>query len=183
MLQEGDVFSPVCLSVHGGGVPCDHYPRCIRPHGTGVPGLVPHLYRDSPHTGPLPGPKGYFVTLWMNVGWVMGDIQRWCGQSSSTCCNLICLHFLHWQALEVLKHPLTPSHAHSHRATWWIFHLLIFLLKYSFLSLQLVPLLAEDLINFDPPDGKIYIVALGNHIKHSATKFNNYSINSGMCEQ
>ena len=112
------------------------------------------------------------------------DAHRWWGYSSSTCCNLICLHFLHSQALEVLKHPLTPSHAHSHRATWWIFHLLIFLLKYSFLSLQLVPLLAEDLINFDPPDGKIYIVALGNLIKkHSATKFNNYSINSGMCEQ
>ena len=33
-LREGYVFSRVCLSVHGGRYPYDHYPWCIGPHYT-----------------------------------------------------------------------------------------------------------------------------------------------------
>ena len=49
-LQEVNVFIRVCLSVHRGGFPCDHYPSCIRPHCTGPPDPSPWILDIGPLT-------------------------------------------------------------------------------------------------------------------------------------
>ena len=49
-LRGGNVFTGVCLSVHRGGSPCNHYPWCIGPHCTGPPDPPGHQTLDQPQT-------------------------------------------------------------------------------------------------------------------------------------
>ena len=84
-LREGNVFSCVCLSVHGGrGVPCNDYTGCIRPHCTV---LATALSSSPPHPssrhGTL-GPPGSLILTFDGQDWrlvetcSLGDpLQSW----------------------------------------------------------------------------------------------------------
>ena len=52
-LWEGNVFTGVCLSIHGGSS-CDHYPWCTGPHCTGPPTASPSRHRIWGPSLPLP---------------------------------------------------------------------------------------------------------------------------------
>ena len=42
-----------------------------------------------------------------------GDTKRWWGHSNPTCCNQICLNFLHAVMVGILKEITNTTHAHS----------------------------------------------------------------------
>ena len=101
-LWEGNAFTHVCLPVDREGVPYDHYPWCIRPHGYKPPPPPP---RPQPSTlwildigNPLPAPVPLVMTS--------DGVQDWRPVQTCSLENLS-TDDIWWSRLEIYSNLLT----------------------------------------------------------------------------
>ena len=119
----------------GGGVTCDHYPRCIESHCTGPPAPVPSGHATS-GTSPSPAP-----TLWT---WELSDpipLQVTSGSHHWRPVHLRISHVILWLLKQVRSAQAGGTHTHGP-------HLNTSLNWLSFVYLPDIPTLANYLKSF-----------------------------------